>query len=135
MKLSNQKSYIDEIKIILSNARQYAYRAINSAMLNAYWLIGKRIVEEEQNGKERAAYGEEILKTVSKELSNEFGKGFSLTNIKNFKKFYLLFSDAQICQTLSDFSLSQIGQTSSDKLSWSHYERLIRIQDKDARNW
>ncbi len=135
LKLSSKESYIIEIKAILSQARQNAYRAINSAMVHAYWLIGKRIVEEEQDGKERATYGEEILKTLSKELSNEFGKGFSLTNIKNFKKFYLLFSDLVKGQTASDFSVSQIGQTASAKLSWSHYERLIRIENKDARNW
>ena len=72
------KSYIAEIKQILEQARQKAYSAVNTAMVEAYWQIGKRIVEEEQQGEERAAYGEEILKTLSKELTKEFGKRFGV---------------------------------------------------------
>lgn len=90
-------------------------------MVEAYWQIGKRIVEEEQNGADRAGYGDEILRILSGELSQEFGKGFSLTNLKNFKKFYLIFRD------------NQKGQTLSAQLSWSHYERLMRVQDAQAR--
>ncbi|MDR2731661.1 MAG: DUF1016 N-terminal domain-containing protein, partial [Fibromonadaceae bacterium] len=75
------KSYISEIKQILAQARQKAYSAVNTAMVEAYWQIGKRIVEEEQQGKERAAYGEEILKTLSKELTKEFGNGFSTRSL------------------------------------------------------
>ncbi|MDR2718880.1 MAG: DUF1016 N-terminal domain-containing protein, partial [Treponema sp.] len=67
--------YITEIKQIIISARTKAHTAINSAMIEAYWLIGKRIVEEEQNGKQRAEYGQEIIKTLSKELKNEFGTG------------------------------------------------------------
>ena len=71
------KTYISEIKQILREARAKAYTSINSAMVEAYWLIGKRIVEEEQQGKNRAEYGQEIIKTLSEELQIEFGKGFS----------------------------------------------------------
>lgn len=70
-------SYLLEIKQILANARQKAYTAVNSAMVEAYWKIGERIVLEEQNGADRAAYGKEIIKNLSVELTNEFGKGFS----------------------------------------------------------
>ena len=75
MEISN--NYINEIKKILKNARQKAYIAVNSAMVEAYWEIGRRIVEEEQSGRERAEYGKEIVENLSKELTEEFRKGFS----------------------------------------------------------
>ena len=75
MEISN--NYINEIKRILKNARQKAYTAVNSAMVEAYWKIGRRIVEEEQSGRERAEYGKEIVENLSKELTEEFRKGFS----------------------------------------------------------
>ena len=75
MGISN--NYINEIKKILKNARQKAYTAVNSAMVEAYWKIGRRIVEEEQSGRERAEYGKEIVENLSKELTEEFRKGFS----------------------------------------------------------
>ena len=75
MEVSN--NYINEVKEILKNARQKAYNTINSVMVEAYWKIGRRIVEEEQSGRERAEYGKEIIKNLSKELTEEFGKGFS----------------------------------------------------------
>lgn len=116
-------SYITEIKQILAQARKKAYSALNSAMVEAYWLIGKRIVEEEQFGEDRAGYGEKILKTLSMELTQEFGKGFSLTNLKSIRKFYLVFGGVEK------------GQTLSAKLNWSHYERLMRVENEQARNY
>ena len=102
------RNYISEIKQILAQARQKAYTAVNFAMTEAYWQIGKRIVEEEQQGKERAAYGEEILKTLSKELTKEFGQGFGTRNLWDFRKFYLNFQETEILHTLCA------------QLSWSH---------------
>lgn len=161
MELNKVEDYIYEIKHILAQARQNAYSAINKAMVEAYWFVGKRIVEEEQNGKDRATYGKEVLKTLSHELNAEFGKGYSITNLKNFRKFYLLFNNLAIGQTPSDLleqpkqqtltitsdSKKEIGQTVSDfsqdaiwqmafsRLSWSHFERLIRIENEEARNY
>ena len=113
--------YIQEIKTILNQARQKTYQAINSAMVEAYWNIGKRIVLEEQNGKDRAEYGKEIIKTISQELSTEFGKGFSERNIRNFRKFYQTFPELENWQTLSA------------KLQWSHFELIMRISSPEAR--
>ncbi len=135
MPLENTSNYILEIKQILVNARQQAYTAINAAMVEAYWLIGKRIVEEEQQGEDRAAYGKELIKSISTELTSEFGKGFSVTNLQNFRKFYLTFNDWEIKQTVSVDSNFSMQQTPSAKLSWSHYERLIRVDDENARNY
>ncbi|MDR0307709.1 MAG: PDDEXK nuclease domain-containing protein [Chitinispirillales bacterium] len=116
-------NYISEIKQILADARQKAYSAVNSAMVEAYWLIGKRIVEEEQQGKERAAYGEEILKTLSAELTKEFGKGFGTRNLWDFKKFYLTFSEYEIMHTLCA------------QLTWSHVRLIMRVESKDAQKY
>ena len=115
--------YIQEIKQILAQARQKTYQAINSAMVEAYWNIGKRIVQEEQNGAERATYGEAILQTLSKELSAEFGKGCSERNIRNFRQFYLSFPEIEIWQTLSA------------KLHWSHFQLVLKVSNADARNY
>lgn len=135
MKLNKPESYIVEIKHILAQARSKAYRAVNSAMVEAYWLVGKRIVEEEQHGEDRAAYGKALIKSISIELTNEFGKGFSVTNLQSFRKFYLTFEDWKIQQTPSVNSQDPIWQTLSAKLSWSHYERLIRVENQEARNY
>ena len=126
MKLKdNQKnaSFIEQIKDIIFVARQKAYTAINSAMVEAYWLMGKRIVEEEQKGNERAAYGEEILKTLSKELTKEFGSGFSERNLRDFRQFYLTFQETKIWHTLCA------------KLSWSHIRLIMRVENKDAQRY
>lgn len=99
-----------EIKQVVYHARKHAYQAINAAMVEAYWQIGRRIVEEEQQGNERAAYGKEIIKSLSEELTKEFGKGFSERTLREFRQFYLYFSDLEIQRTL--FA----------KLNWSHFQ-------------
>lgn len=93
-------NYLTEIKTILAQARQKAYFAINSAMVEAYWNIGKRIVEEEQNGADRAEYGKQIIQTISDELTQEFGKGFGERTIRNFRQFYLTFPELEIWKTV-----------------------------------
>ncbi|MEO6833399.1 MAG: PDDEXK nuclease domain-containing protein [Chitinophagaceae bacterium] len=114
-------NYIQEIKQILANARQKAYIAINTAMVEAYWHIGKRIVEEEQQGEQKAAYGEAILKTLSIALTEELGKGFSYANLRNFRQFYLTYPNESICYTLCS------------KLTWSHNRLIMRIESEGAR--
>ena len=119
MGISN--NYINEIKKILKNARQKAYTAVNSAMVEAYWEIGRRIVEEEQRGKERAEYGKEILQNLSKELTEEFGKGYSYRTLREIRQFYLMFSDFEKWRTVSA------------KLTWSHFQKVLRVSDEKAR--
>ena len=115
------KNYINEIKTILKNARQKAYTAVNSAMVEAYWEIGRRIVEEEQRGKERAEYGKEIVENLSKELTEEFGKGFSRRTLWEMRKLYVYFSDYERVRTL--FA----------QLTWSHFQKVLRVSDEKAR--
>ena len=119
MGISN--NYINEIKKILKNARQKAYTAVNSAMVEAYWEIGRRIVEEEQNGKETAEYGKEILQNLSKELTEEFGKGYSYRTLREIRQFYLMFSDFEKWRTVSA------------KLTWSHFQKVLRVSNEKAR--
>lgn len=114
-------SYLLEIKQILANARQKAYTAVNSAMVEAYWKIGERIVLEEQNGADRAAYGKEIIKNLSVELTNEFGTGFGERNIRNFRQFYLMFQDLEIWKSVIS------------KLTWTHIQRTLKISNDKAR--
>jgi len=91
--------FVQEIKTLLQLARDKVYQNINEIMTKTYFEIGKRIVEEEQKGKSRADYGKELLKNLSIELTKEFGKGFSITNLKNMRQFYLSFQNRQ---TVSD---------------------------------
>ncbi len=79
----------EDIRSILAEARRITARAVNTAMVTAYWLIGKRIVLEEQKGQDRANYGEKLLKNLSKELTAEFGNGFSYANLYNMRLFYI----------------------------------------------
>lgn len=123
MSLEKPETYIAEIKAILEHARQKAYQAVNTAMVEAYWLIGKRIVEEEQNGKEKAEYGEAVLKNLSVALTSEFGKGFSYPNLRNFRQFYLTYPDKENCYALRS------------KLSWTHHRLIMRVENPEARNY
>lgn len=119
--MEQPQNYIQEIKQILAQARQQAYSAVNSAMVEAYWQSGKRIVEEEQNGEKRAEYGKKIIINLSIELTNDFGKGYSERTLREFRQFYL---------TFPEFS---IQRTAFAKLSWSHFQRVLRISDSNVR--
>lgn len=114
---------IVDVKKIIINGRNMAYNAVNSASLLTYWSIGKRIVEDEQEGKKRAGYGKRLIKTLSEALTADFGKGFSERNLADFRKFYQLFPDEQILQTRLQ------------NLTWSHFRSLLRVSDENARLW
>ena len=148
---ANNASYIAEIKGILSSARNKAYHAINSAMIEAYWQIGRRIVEEEQHGKERADYGTYIVKTLSKELTAEFGKGFSERSIRQFRQFYQMFPELEIMREglaqsqttenkqitirrapLATFKNTELS-TCLPRLNWAQIQRIMRVSNPEAR--
>ena len=117
--LQNQ-SVINEIKQILTEAREKVARTVNNELLLAYWNIGRVIVESEQAGSEKAEYGKQWLKSLSKELTRELGKGFSRSNLQNMRLLYLNYP---ICQSLSG------------KLSFTHYCELFSVSDKNARSF
>lgn len=141
--------FVNDLRTIVSAARDASYRMANLMQVAQNWLIGRRIVEQEQQGKIRAEYGKHVVELASQVLTKELGQGFSETQIKSFRKFYLTFSDLQIQQTMpAEFKsrLRQIRQTMPAEsvtdgialpvqLSWSHYERLIRVADPEARIW
>lgn len=164
----DETSFVGDLKIIVGSAREYCYRAVNLMQVVSNWLVGWRIVEQEQHGSKRAEYGKHVIELASKTLTEEFGNGYSETNIRSFRRFYLEFKDIQIQQMLSaEFKekLVQIQQTVSAEskqldglvfqhnsliptnddnnamvvfpaqLSWSHYERLMRVTDLNARQW
>lgn len=111
---------INEIKEILHSARLNVAHQVNNELLASYWNIGRIIVEYEQSSKERAAYGQQTLKELSKTLTKEFGKGFSRANLYNMRLFYLTYP---------------IFQSVTGKLTWTHYCELLSISDADKRSF
>lgn len=145
---ADDAQFISDIKAIVYTAKQKAYQAADLYQVVSNWLVGRRIVEQEQHGQERAQYGKHIVELASEALTAEFGKGYSVVNIKSFRKFYLTFSNLLIGQTpsaQSENGMTIKGQTVSaelelskmlpSNLSWSHYERLMRIKNEDERDW
>ncbi len=119
-----REAFYEDIRQILTEARQKAYRAINFAMVNAYWHVGKRIVEEDQLGKKRAQYGTYLIKNLSYRLTREFGKGFTEQNVRNFRQFYLMFPKGKN---------AKIRYALRSELAWSHYRLIMRIDNAQAR--
>ena len=145
MQLENQKFY-KEVVEILNNARNKVKKSVDSIMTYTYYEVGRRIVEEEQKGKERAEYGKQLVENLSKILTKEFGKGFSFTNLTQMRKFYLIYSKRSILQTVSEEIEKNIKITEihNFKLSWSHYIFLMRLEanersfyeiETDKNNW
>lgn len=112
----------NKVSDLLKTAQNRVLQAVNTTMVSTYFEIGRMIVEEEQQGKERAKYGDQLISELSKKLTSDFGKGFSSTNIKQMRSFYISFSKSQ---TLSD----------QFNLSWSHYLFLMRIDDESERDF
>lgn len=116
----NNNELYEQIRNILLTSRQKAYSAVNEAMVQAYWLIGKTIVEDEQNGNNRAEYGKETLQFLSTKLTEEFGKGFSVRTLQQLKKFYVVYPNTNALRS---------------QLNWTHYRNLIKVKSDEARNW
>ncbi|WP_276675789.1 DUF1016 N-terminal domain-containing protein, partial [Collinsella stercoris] len=113
------EGFYEQVSTILNAARNKAYAAVNFAMVEAYWEIGRSIVEQ-QGGEERAEYGEELIEGLAERLTLDFGKGFDARNLRFMRQFYLAFPIRNALRT---------------ELSWTHYRRLSRIADPDARAW
>lgn len=115
---------------LLQAARQNVVRTVNQTMVYTYYEIGRMIVEEEQQGKERAEYGKRVLKELSNRLMTDFGKGFSVQNLENMRKFFVLYSSDSKSQ-----SPIRISEKLHNPLSWTHYLVLIRIENESERNF
>ena len=111
---------VESIKTIIIESRKNIVRTVNTEMLSAYWNVGRLLVAAEQNNRERAGYGDETLKKVSKRLRAELGNGFSVSNLQFMRRFFLLYPKQQ---------------TLSVKLSWSHYCELLTISDENKRSF
>ena len=150
------KTFLSDIKELLHQARQKIQSTINTAMVYTYYEIGRRIVQQEQKGKNRAEYGEEIIKQLSRSLTKEYGRGFSEMNIKLFRRFYLVYSQDEYDCILSSNNKEMIFINKNQKrqtvfvesdivpynydgkhfyLSWSHYIVLIRIKNNLERRF
>lgn len=129
--------FFDNVAQILSSARENAKTAVNITMVYAYFEIGRTIVEEEQSGKGRAEYGKRMLQGLSEYLTEKFGKGYSVGNLKNIRQFYKTYVSDQIGETVfSQFeNLPSVGTGRKFCLSWSHYLFLMRIENIDARHF
>lgn len=147
-----------QVAVLLKNAQQQVLRTVNSTMVFTYFEIGRMIVEEEQNGKERADYGKQVLKGLSEQLTKEFGKGFSLSNLEQIRKFFLIYSKSETLLRISQIQNSQSVIVESEstipqslivefkkfdyhtlisffKLTWTHYIFLMRIEDENERSF
>lgn len=112
-----------EVRAVLAQARQQVYRNVNQAMVRAYWQVGQLIVKHEQAGQARAAYGARVLEELASRLTAEFGKGFAVQSLRNFRQLYLTVPD------------EQIRSTPWSELTWSHLKALMRVQSAEARAW
>lgn len=111
------------IRDVLLTARKQARQAVNDTMVQAYWQVGRLIVQDEQGGQARAEYGKGVLDDLSRRLTSEFGKGFTPANLRNFRQFYVSFTWEEICDT------------ACSKLTWSHFRLLMRVEQVEARTW
>lgn len=138
MKDLQNTQLLQNISSLLDNARKKVAVAVNQTIVLTYYEIGRMIVEDKQNGGNRAEYGKAVLKDLSLHLTEKFGRGFSEDNLSNMRKFYQIYSNQQISETLSRKSQNNlIPQTESAKfnLSWSHYLKLMRIKDSNERKF
>ena len=114
---------IADVKTIVENGLRSAYQGVNATTVYTYWKVGRRIVEEEQQGEKRAEYGSRLIATLAEELSVEYARGFSARDLRNYRQLYLCFNDLEI------------WYTRVPNLTWSHYRTLLSVTNDDARYW
>ncbi len=129
---NTQSDFYNKVADLLKEARKGIVQTVNKTMVYTYFEIGRMIVEEEQNGQKRAEYGKQILKELSKRLTSEFGKGFSVTNLQQMKNFYNIYGKQQTLSVKSDIVE---GKNIDFQLSWSHYLFLMRIENPEERKF
>ena len=157
VRLDEEASFVVALKQIVQSARTRAYAAINYAQVEANWLVGRQIVEQEQHGNARAEYGKRIIRLASEELTKEFGAGFSERTLRQFRQFYQMFPEVSFRRTpLAGFegstgkpvllqenecapdsanSVRQIFEHDFHLLTWSHIQRIMRVDNQEARAW
>lgn len=132
-------TFFSRVVDLIQQSKLQVVRAINYTMVKTYFEIGRMIVEDEQAGKDRAAYGKKTLKALSNRLTQEFGKGFSVENLQNMKKFYQVYSISQTLSTNLDIDKNSLtisdSQVKNFKLGWSNYCLLMRIDDSNERSF
>ena len=124
--ITNDNLFYNRVANLLRNAKQLVVHNVNSVMVNTYYLVGKMIVEKEQQGKMRAEYGKELIQKLSKRLQREFGKGFSVDNLENMRRFYIVYSKSE---TVS----RKFIENKNSPLNWSHYQILIRMEKSERQ--
>ena len=138
------ETLLSSVLELLQRGRQNAAKSVNAVLTTTYWLVGRRLVEFEQRGKERAVYGSELLKRLSGDLQSRFGRGFSERNLEQMRQFYIQWENPQTLSAVSAAGIPpKISQTPSAKLSlgdvpvfslsWSHYVRLLSVTDLNAQ--
>ena len=145
-----EQAFLSDLQSIVATARRKGYEAVNQIIVICNWLIGRRIVKQEQQGKQRAEYGKHLIDVASQFLTEEFGKGFSPRTLRSYRQFYLMYGE--LIPNLADASAKSTGHSHSSELSsalvakqiwqtrlpnltWSHFECLLRVKDEDARKW
>ena len=129
--------FLNKVSLLIEEAKKNIKTAVNIAMVYTYFEIGRMIIEEEQNGDNRAEYGKYIIRNLSSFLTEHYGKGYSISNLKNFRQFYLIYSNDSIGQTMfsqfKNYPVTIIGR--KFYLSWSHYLKLMRISNIEERHF
>lgn len=121
--VSNIDTFVVDIKQIIERAQREAFSSINKAMIQAYWMLGRRIVEQEQGGAARAEYGKSLLKSLAAELVPLYGNSYSARRLQDYRQFYLYFSELEI------------WHSRMPNLTWTHFRELLTVDNKEARNW
>lgn len=124
-------NFYQDIRQLIEQARSHVKVAVNSTMVNLYWSIGKRIIEEEQGGEKRAEYGKALMKQLSNQLKEEYGEGYSVSNLKYFRQFYVEFPIRHAVRGELESEYIPIRK----ELSWTHYKILLKVKDSKARVW
>ena len=126
---------VGDVSSIIESSQNLAFRSVNVILVLRNWLLGKRIHDEEMKGADRAEYGKEIMKNLSESLSAKFGKGYTKRSLYKFQQFYKYFPDILRSVTAKSDENEIVPSTTAQLLTWTHYERLLQVSDKEARDW